>query len=229
MSSLSGYRGALLNTRHVRPAVPCCALLCCADRRFMPLLLDHLEQAGASGRVVLCGSGLGGSLAALLLLMFVARGMRTSAFAPVYTFNAPAVLCEVPDFKQWCSKEGCSLQDIDGMMEDLLHRGILSQLGLPQDAVRNVYHTQGAAEAAVQAVQSRLGPLQAVAASSSKQLSSMVQHLDVAALHASPYVPEMLKAWLKSEGSGQHAGMQRLHILNPVGKMMLYVPGGARH
>ncbi len=75
----------------------------------------------------------------------------------------------------------------------------------------------------MQAVHSKLGPLAAVAASSSKQLSSMVQHLDVAALQASPYVPDVLKAWLKAEGSGAHAGMQRLHILNPVGKMMLYV------
>lgn len=189
----------------------------------MPLLLDHLEEAGPSGRIMLCGSGLGGSLSALLLLMFVARGMRPSAFAPVYTLNAPAVLCEVPDFKQWCSKDGCSLQDMDGMLEDLLHRGILSQLGLSQDAVRNIYHNQGAAEAAVQAVHSKLGPLQAVAASGSKQFSSMVQHLDVAALQASPYVPDVLKAWLKAEGSGAHAEMQRLHILNPVGKMMLYV------
>lgn len=189
----------------------------------MPLLLDHLEEAGPNARTTLCGSGLGGSLAALLLLMFVARGTRQSAFAPVYTLNAPAVLCEVPDFKQWCSKEGCSLQDMDGMLEDLLHRGILSQLGLPQDAVRNIYHNQGAAEAAVQAVQRKLGPLQAVAATGSKQLSSMVQHLDVAALQASPFVPDVLKTWLKSEGSGAHAGMQRLHILNPVGKMMLYV------
>lgn len=189
----------------------------------MPLLLDHLEEAGPSARVMLCGSGLGGSLAALLLLMFVARGMRQSAFAPCYTLNAPAVLCEVPDFKQWCSKDGCSLQDMDGMLEDLLHRGILSQLGLPQDAVRNIYHNQGAAESAVQAVQPVISPLQAVAASSSKQLSSMVQHLDVAALQASPYVPDVLKAWLKSEASAAHAGMQRLHILNPVGKLMLYV------
>lgn len=189
----------------------------------MPLLLDHLEEAGPSARIMLCGAGLGGSLAALLVLMFVARGMRPSAFAPVYTLNAPAVLCEVPDFKQWCSKDGCSLQDMDGMLEDLLHRGILSQLGFPQDAVRNIYHNQSAAEAAVQTVQGKLGPLAAVAASSSKQLSSMVQHLDVAALQASPYVPDVLKAWLKSEASAAHAGMQRLHILNPVGKLMLYV------
>lgn len=78
--------------------------------RFMPLLLDHLEQAGPGAKLALSGAGLGGSLAALLLLMFVARGTLPGAFAPVYTLNAPAVLCEVPDFKQWCSKDGCSLQ-----------------------------------------------------------------------------------------------------------------------
>jgi hypothetical protein len=41
-------------------------------------------------------------------------------------------------------------------------------------------------------------------------------------------VPEVLKAWLHSEGSGQAAGaQQRLHILNPVGKMLLYVATAA--
>jgi hypothetical protein len=78
--------------------------------RFMPLLLDHIEESGPGAKIALCGSGLGGSLAALLLLMFVARGMQSGLFTPVYTLNAPAVLCEVPDFKQWCSKDGCSLQ-----------------------------------------------------------------------------------------------------------------------
>jgi hypothetical protein len=78
--------------------------------RLMPLVLDHLEEGGPAARIMLSGAGLGGSLAGLLLMMFVARGMRPSAFAPVHTLNAPAVLCEVPDFKQWCSKDGCSLQ-----------------------------------------------------------------------------------------------------------------------
>jgi hypothetical protein len=186
--------------------------------RFMPLVLDHLEEGGPNAKVMLSGSGLGGSLAAVLLLMFVARGMRPSALAPVYTLNAPAVLCEVPDFKQWCSKDGCSMADMDGMMEDLLHRGILSQLGLPQDAIRNIYHQKTAAEAAVQAVNLR-GPLQGLAASS----KHMVQQFDTAALQQSSLVPDVLKAWLKSEASGVAADFQRLHILNPVGKLMLYV------
>jgi hypothetical protein len=186
--------------------------------RFMPLVLDHLEEGGPNAKVMLSGSGLGGSLAAVLLLMFVARGMRPSALAPVYTLNAPAVLCEVPDFKQWCSKDGCSMADMDGMMEDLLHRGILSQLGLPQDAIRNIYHQKTAAEAAVQAVNLR-GPLQGLAASS----KLMVQQFDTAALQQSPLVPDVLKSWLKSGAAGVAADFQRLHILNPVGKMMLYV------
>ncbi|WIA41213.1 hypothetical protein OEZ86_004828 [Tetradesmus obliquus] len=196
--------------------------------RFMPLVLDHIEESGPGAKIALCGSGLGGSLAALLLLMFVARGMQPGLFAPVYTLNAPAVLCEVPDFKQWCSKDGCSLQDMDGMLEDLLHRGILSQLGLPLDAVRNVYHQQAAAEAAVQAVSPLLSPLQAVAASGSKA----VQYLDVAALQHSSLVPEVLKGWLRSsegpKGAAAVAGYQRLHILNPVGKMMLYMNSSRR-
>lgn len=189
--------------------------------RFIPLILDHLEER-PDAKVMLSGSGVGGSLAAILLLMLVARGMRPSALAPVYTLNAPAVLCEVPDFKQWCSKDGCSLADMDGMMEEVLHRGILSQLGLAQDAIRNIYHQKTAAEAAVQAVNLR-NPLRDLAATSSKQLSSMVQHLDVAALQQSPFVPEVLKTWLRSDVSGVAEGYQRLHILNPVGKMMLYV------
>eukprot|EP00882_Tetradesmus_deserticola_P000647 GHRQ01000705.1.p1 GENE.GHRQ01000705.1~~GHRQ01000705.1.p1 ORF type:complete len:585 (+),score=272.37 GHRQ01000705.1:456-2210(+) len=196
--------------------------------RFMPLVLDHIEESGPGAKFALCGSGLGGSLAALLLLMFVARGMQPGLFAPVYTLNAPAVLCEVPDFKQWCSKDGCSLQDMDGMLEDLLHRGILSQLGLPLDSVRNVYHQQAAAEAAVQAVSPLLSPLQAVAASGSKA----VQYLDVASLQDSSLVPEVLKGWLRSSegprGAAAVAGYQRLHILNPVGKMMLYMGSSRR-
>jgi hypothetical protein len=112
---------------------------------------------------------------------------------------------------------------MDGMLEDLLHRGILSQLGLPLDAVRNVYHQQAAAEAAVQAVSPLLSPLQAVAASGSKA----VQYLDVAALQQSSLVPEVLKGWLRNSegprGAAAVAGYQRLHILNPVGKMMLYM------
>lgn len=192
--------------------------------RFMPLILDHLEERGPAAKVMFSGSGLGGSLAALLVLMFVARGMRPSALAPAYTLNAPAVLCEVPDFKQWCSKDGCSLSDMDGMLEDLLHRGILSQLGLPQDAIRNVYHQKTVAEAAVQAINMR-SPVQGLAASSKQ----MVQHFDIAALQQSPLVPDVLKAWLKAEVSGAGANLQRLHILNPVGKLMLYVGATGRN
>eukprot|EP00878_Enallax_costatus_P010737 GHUV01011214.1.p1 GENE.GHUV01011214.1~~GHUV01011214.1.p1 ORF type:complete len:434 (+),score=185.43 GHUV01011214.1:367-1668(+) len=192
--------------------------------RFMPLILDHLEERGPNAKVMFSGSGLGGSLAALLVLMFVARGMRPSALAPVYTLNAPAVLCEVPDFKQWCSKDGCSLSDMDGMLEDLLHRGILSQLGLPQDAIRNIYHQKTAAEAAVQAVNLR-SPLQGLAASSKQ----MVQQFDTAALQQSPLVPDVLKAWLKAEVTDVGTNFQRLHILNPVGKMMLYVGAAGRN
>jgi hypothetical protein len=50
------------------------------------------------------GSGLGGSLAAAVAVMAAARGLRHSALAPVWAFNAPPIIAEVPDFRLWCSK-----------------------------------------------------------------------------------------------------------------------------
>lgn len=45
--------------------------------------------------VLLQGHSLGGSLATLLMLMYVRRGVLPPvAIAPVYTFGAPAILCE---------------------------------------------------------------------------------------------------------------------------------------
>ncbi|KAF8062647.1 hypothetical protein HT031_003976 [Scenedesmus sp. PABB004] len=185
--------------------------------RFMPLVLDHLEEAGPGARVMLAGAGLGGSLAAVLVLMLVCRGLRPAALAPAVTLNAPAVLCEVPDFKQWCSKDGCSLADLDGMLEDLLHRGILSQLGLAQDAIRNVYHSPESAASAVRALPPT--PLAAAAAAGGKRVSAAVASLDVGALAARGLLPDVLRGWLASSAAGG-----ALQILNPVGKLWLYRP-----
>lgn len=55
------------------------------------LVLDWMEEA-PGGRVCFTGAGLGGSLAAAVALMAVARGLQRGALAPVYAFNAPAII-----------------------------------------------------------------------------------------------------------------------------------------
>jgi len=50
------------------------------------------------------GHSLGGSLATLLMLMYLRRGVLPAvAISPVYTFGAPAIFCEA---NCSCSSEG---------------------------------------------------------------------------------------------------------------------------
>lgn len=170
--------------------------------RFMPLVLDFLQE-NPTGKVALSGEGLGGSLATILVLMLVHRGLRRDALAPVYALNAPAVLCEVPDFKQWCSKDGCSMEDMGAMIEDLMTRGVLSELGLSQDVVRNVFYQQVPGSTSHKQDAGKL---------------EVIHSWDTTALQQSPLVPDVLKAWLRSEGKNS----RNLQILNPVGRVMLY-------
>lgn len=142
-------------------------------------------------------------------------------------------IAEVPDFKQWCSKDGCSAADVDQLLSDLLRRGLLAELGLPQEAVRNVYYTQAGAAAALASARA------SVAVSAGPTGGGW----DVSALQASTLVPEVLKSWLRSGsarwglGSGGGAGgdagataalggvdPRRLQVLNPVGRLFLYAP-----
>lgn len=104
--------------------------------RFIPLVMDYLEE-NPYGRVCMTGAGIGGSLATVLALMMVNRGLRRDHLLPVYAFNAPVVLGQVPDYKLWCSKDSCT-DDMDEIVAEVMSRGVLAELGLGQDTVRNV-------------------------------------------------------------------------------------------
>jgi hypothetical protein len=205
--------------------------------RLLPLIMDHLADA-PSGRVCLSGAGLGGSLATLLALMAVHRGLRPGALAPVVALNAPAVLCEVPDFSRWCAKEGCSLEDVGAMVEDALARGVLAELGLPPSAVMSVFYNPdsrldgagGAAAAAAAAVVSLAGG----ARSAAGEVAGALRRLDsglAGRLAGSSLVPEALKAWLRAgsdtlaEGPGVPGlGGRPLQLLSPIGRILWYEP-----
>lgn len=188
--------------------------------RLLPLLQEYLTEAGPAGRVMLAGEGLGGSLAAVLLLMCVSRGMRPAAFAPTYTLDAPAVLAETPDVAAVCGGEqqkSCSLEDLESLMQDVLTRGLLAQLGMRPDAVRNVYRSLSAAEGAVKAVSPEQGTSSSISAPGR--------------------LPDALRAWLgatradDAEGAAESGAAavkhQGFHVLNPVGRMLLYPAAAA--
>ncbi|WVZ69653.1 hypothetical protein U9M48_018408 [Paspalum notatum var. saurae] len=60
----------------------------------MPEIEAHLLRAGAGARLRLTGHSLGGSLAVLVSLMLLARGVvAPEALHPVVTFGAPSVFC----------------------------------------------------------------------------------------------------------------------------------------
>jgi hypothetical protein len=91
--------------------------------RFLPMVKEYLATSPPDSRVCFTGHSLGGSLSTMLMFMYIHRGvLPLHRAAPVYTFGAPAVFCEVNcvDFEY-----------------DASH-GLLAQLGLPQDMVRNV-------------------------------------------------------------------------------------------
>ncbi|GAX80953.1 hypothetical protein CEUSTIGMA_g8388.t1 [Chlamydomonas eustigma] len=62
----------------------------------LPVVQQHLASAGPSAKISLSGHSLGGSLASVLLLLFVYRRvLPPSCLSPCYTFGAPAVFCVV--------------------------------------------------------------------------------------------------------------------------------------
>lgn len=63
--------------------------------RFEPIVLEHVA-ASPFARVSFTGHSLGGSIATVLAILMVHRGLlRPCQLAPVYTFGAAACFCEV--------------------------------------------------------------------------------------------------------------------------------------
>mmetsp|Transcript_37569 Transcript_37569/g.111035 ORF Transcript_37569/g.111035 Transcript_37569/m.111035 type:complete len:778 (-) Transcript_37569:90-2423(-) len=122
---------------------------------FLPHVQAHLSSSPFA-RVAFTGHSIGGSLATLLLLMYIRRGVLTPrAAATVYTFGAPSVFCETGGAaceEAWgcngdSSGDGGAAGSTAGSGEcggacgecgGLGQSRLLLQLGLPGHAVRNV-------------------------------------------------------------------------------------------
>ncbi|GLI59374.1 hypothetical protein VaNZ11_001239 [Volvox africanus] len=112
--------------------------------RFMPLVMDFLELV-PHGSICFGGQGVGGSLAVLLQLMSCHRGLRFARLLPAVAVDSPAVLGQVP-LEQRCmwgsfsreQQQHLSQDSVEDMLEELMQRTVLEELGLPRDAVRNL-------------------------------------------------------------------------------------------
>lgn len=63
-------------------------------QQMLPYVKSHLISHGESARFRFTGHSLGGSLALLVNLMFLIRGVApTASLLPVITFGAPSVMC----------------------------------------------------------------------------------------------------------------------------------------
>ena len=62
--------------------------------RFHPMVEEHMASSPLA-KIVFTGHSLGGSLATLLMLMYLHRRvLRPLQLSPTYTFGAPAIFCE---------------------------------------------------------------------------------------------------------------------------------------
>lgn len=86
----------------------------------LPLVKSHLNSRGSSAKFRFTGHSLGGSLAMLINLMLLIRGVApTSALLPVITFGAPAVMCGGDYLLR---KLGLSMDHVHGIT---MHRDIV--------------------------------------------------------------------------------------------------------
>lgn len=112
--------------------------------RLLPLMLEHL-QGEDGNRLCLTGQGVGGSLATLLMIMLTSRGISQHCLSPVYALDSPNAICQVPDRSLWCdATKGCTLSDMQAMVDDASSRGVLAELGLGQGSVKNIYRNPAA-------------------------------------------------------------------------------------
>lgn len=104
--------------------------------RFLPLVEEHL-RANPFAKLAFSGHSLGGSIATLLVMMYVHRGVISPVnLAPTYTFGAPAVFCE----GACCGgSENCDASDFSPPPRgiDAAH-GVLARVGLKETSVKNV-------------------------------------------------------------------------------------------
>lgn len=104
--------------------------------RFLPLVEEHV-RANPFAKLAFTGHSLGGSIATLLVMMYVHRGVISPVnLAPTYTFGAPAVFCE----GSCCgSGETCDAGDLSVPPRsiDAAH-GVLARVGLKESSVKNV-------------------------------------------------------------------------------------------
>lgn len=106
--------------------------------RFLPLVQDHVASS-PTARIAFTGHSLGGSLATLLMMMYLRRGViGPENLAPVYTFGAPAIFCEGNTGPCGVGCGSCSIPSASSEGNTASPDGLLEKLGLPVSAVRNV-------------------------------------------------------------------------------------------
>lgn len=105
---------------------------------FLPYVLQHLNSH-TNPQITFTGHSLGGSVATVLMLLYVSRGiLPPSAAAPVHTYGAPAVFCDgATAGGGHCSS--CQLPCGGHARRPWSScAGLLSAMGLPETAVRNI-------------------------------------------------------------------------------------------
>lgn len=204
--------------------------------RFMPLVMEFLEaQPGGAGqggsRVCFGGIGLGGSLAAMLLLMSVHRGLHYSALLPAVCIDAPAVLGAVPNRQVWQADQagGYVTDDPDDVLEELLSRGVLQGLGLPQEAVRHILmaanpptlQAQGHAQLAARGDAAASAPgVQAMLSSMLAAVSGQARHAAAPAGAAAAAAGQATSLVLPGVGGDPH----EMQIFKPIGRVISVAP-----
>ncbi len=113
--------------------------------QLLPLLQQHMRSAGPGATISLSGHSLGGSLASVLMLLFVHRKViPASALSPCYTFGAPAVFCAGGGpigHRHPCEacQHNCDEATRRAEAESCLgRRPVMEKLGIPDDMLHNV-------------------------------------------------------------------------------------------